>query len=98
MAKPTRIEHFHTSRGPKREAAILVIGVAAGALVLPSLIYLCGIAFLGRFDGSGLGRTYATVLFGLAQGSLASWCVVLGPYVLFQFFRGVYAWWCMRAA
>jgi len=93
MAISTWIARFRDARGSTREALIAALGLAAGALVLPLLIYLCGITFLGRYDGSGLGRTYATVIVGLAQGSAASFVVVLGPYVLFQFFRGLYAWW-----
>jgi hypothetical protein len=69
------------------------IGLALGALGLPALIYGCGIAALGRYEGGSLARTYQGVLGGLARGSIASWIVVLGPYLLWHLARILRAWW-----
>ncbi len=81
------------TEGWKRETLIALLWLAAGALLLPILIYLCGIAFLGSYEGGGLGSTFGTVLRGLGAGSPASWVVVAGPYVLFQLLRVLlYVW------
>lgn len=86
-------ELWSETQGWKREAVIALLWLAAGALLLPILIYLCGITFLGSYEGGGLGRTFGTVLRGIATGSPASWVVFAGPYVLFQLLRVlIYAW------
>ncbi len=66
-----------------RIAAALLL---CGALLLPLLIYLCGVTFLGSYDGASLAKTYATVYVGLTDGSASSWIVVLGPCLLFLLF------------
>jgi len=85
-------------RGWRREAWIALLWLAVGALLLPLLIYLCGITFLGTYDGAGLGRTFGTVLGGLAAGSPASWAVVAGPYLMIQLLRLLRLWWRVGAA
>lgn len=93
MERTSLVQLAAATQGWKREAIIAVMWLAAGALLLPVLIYLCGITFLGSYEGGGLGRTFGTVLRGLAAGSPASWVVVAGPYVLFQLLRVlIYAW------
>ncbi len=76
-----------------RELKIAVGLLVIGALLLPLLIFLCGVTFLGRYDGASLAKTYATVFVGLGSGSIASWVVVLGPYALIQLFRALHLWW-----
>ena len=83
---------FHGGR-VLRKLAPAGICLAVGALVLPALIYGCGIAALGRYEGGSLAKTYQGVLGGLASGSIASWIVVLGPYLLWQLARLLRAWW-----
>ena len=93
-------ESFPWLRGPAgRLAAPLVpavIGLALGALVMPALIYLAGTTALGQYEGGSLTRTYQGVLGGLHRGSVPSWIVVLGPYLLWQLWRLLRTWW--RAA
>jgi hypothetical protein len=70
-----------------------VVGLALGALVLPGLIYAVGIAALGQYEGASLAATYKVVLGGLARGSIASWVVVLGPFLLWYLGRLLLYWW-----
>src|ERR1700691_2575854 len=70
-------------------AVALVIGLG----VMPILIFYAGAATLGRYEGASLGRLYHTLLVGLAQASIASWVVFLGPYGLYLLFKGLRAWW-----
>lgn len=93
MERTSWIHLAVATQGWKREAVIALSWLAAGALLLPILIYLCGITFLGSYEGGGLGSTFGTVWRGLGTGSPASWVVVAGPYVLFQLLRVlIYVW------
>jgi hypothetical protein len=77
----------------KKNLIPAAIGLAAGGLVLPALIYAVGVAVLGPYDGGSLAGTYKVVLGGLAHGSIASWVVVLGPYLLWHLARLLRFWW-----
>ncbi len=70
-----------------------VLWLFVGAGVLPALIFLSGIALLGRYPGASLGSTYSSIFAGLEAASPASWGVVVGPYVLYLLFKAVIAWW-----
>ena len=72
-------------------------GVGGGVLLLPLLIFFTGALILGRYEGASLWRTYATVFVGLVHGSIASWVVVLGPYLLLLLQKGLRAWWRVGA-
>jgi hypothetical protein len=85
-------------RGWRREAWIAGLSLAVGALLLPIMIYLSGILFLGRYEGAGLGRTFATVLGGLADGAPSSLVVVAGPYLLCQLLRFLRGCWRFGAS
>jgi len=87
------IERARAARGWTREAWILALGLLAGAVLLPVVIYACGIAFLGSYPGAGLGRTFATILLGLRTGSWAAWIVFLGPYLWLQLLRALRVCW-----
>lgn len=86
------------SSGWRRQLWIALLLLAAGALLLPVLIFLCGITFLGPLDGGGLGRTFATVFSGLVDGSPSSWIVVAGPYGLFLLLRLLRLSWRLAGA
>jgi hypothetical protein len=77
----------------KKNLIPVAIGLIVGGLVLPALIYGVGVAVLGPYDGGSLGGTYKAVLGGLAHGSIASWVVVLGPYLLWHLARLLRYWW-----
>lgn len=70
-----------------------VLGLLAGAGLMPVLIFYAGVSTLGRYDGASLGGIYHSLFSGLAQASVASWVVLLGPYGLYLLFRGLRAWW-----
>lgn len=77
-----------------REALILLAALLLGFLVVPLLIWVVGNRILGTYihaqdptAGTGPARLLADYFYGLAHGSLAFWCVALGPYVLIGFLR-----------
>ena len=83
--------------GVARPLLVAVIGVAFGAVVLPALIFGCGVTLLGRYEGASIARVYGAVFDGLGRGSVASWIVLLGPYLLWQLFGLLRRWWLAAA-
>lgn len=75
------------------ELLIAAVGLILGLTLLPVLIFYAGVASLGRYDGAGLGRLYASLFEGLRESSVASWVVFLGPYGLYLLLRALRAWW-----
>jgi hypothetical protein len=57
------------------------------------LIYLAGTASLGAYEGASIGTLYRSLFDGMADGSVAAWSVVLGPYALFLLFLLLRRWW-----
>jgi hypothetical protein len=76
-----------------RQLLIAAALLCLGAGVLPALIFYAGSTLLGRYEEASLGNTFHTVITGLATPSIASWIVVLGPYLLFQLYRALGSWW-----
>ncbi len=79
--------------GLVKQLSIAGIGLAAGLVLLPILIYFAGVGLLGRYEGASLLHTYRSIYSGLSTGSVAAWIVVLGPYLLFLLWRALFAWW-----
>jgi hypothetical protein len=75
------------------ELSIAGMGLLAGVVLMPVLIFYAGVATLGRFDGASLGHLYTSLFEGLREASIASWVVLLGPYGLYVMFRALRAWW-----
>lgn len=83
--------------GVARPLLVAVVGIAFGAFVLPALIFGCGVSLLGRYEAASMARVYEAVFDGLGRGSVASWIVSLGPYLLWQLFRLLRRWWLAAA-
>ena len=75
------------------ELGLAALGLLFGVSIMPALIFYAGVATLGRYEGASLGRLYHSLFAGLAQPSIASWVVFLGPYGLYLLFKGLRAWW-----
>ena len=76
----------------------LELGIAAAALILglavmPVLIFYTGAATLGRYEGASVKAVYSSLFQGLAEASVASWVVFLGPYALYLLFKTLRGWW-----
>jgi hypothetical protein len=76
-----------------KQLGIAGIALVCGLGLLPPLIYVAGAAALGAYEGAGIGPLYRSVFKGMADGSLAAWSVVLGPYALFLLFQLLRRWW-----
>jgi hypothetical protein len=75
------------------ELALAALGLLFGVGIMPMLIFYAGAATLGRYEGASVGHLYHSLFAGLAQASVASWVVLLGPYGLYVLFKGLRAWW-----
>jgi len=72
---------------PKRELALLLLGLLLGLLAMPLLVWGAGMLALGPYANGGFGALLGDFLGGLARGSLACWLVLAGPYLVLSLFR-----------
>lgn len=93
MALNTSIVEWGRSRPWALESAVVVAALLAGVALMPVLIFYVGAAALGRYEGASLHALYASLFAGMQEGSIASWLVFLGPYLLYLLFRGLRVWW-----
>jgi hypothetical protein len=80
--------------GFRRELATLALALAFGLFAMPPLIWLAGHQTLGdyarSYSGTPTGGPFALwvdFVRGLAGGSLGYWTVLLGPWVIWKWFR-----------
>jgi hypothetical protein len=81
-------QHYSAARGLWRELLAVLICLALGVLLMPSLIFLAGRLALGPYARGNLFALWRDFLQALAGGSRAAWFVLLGPYLLFWLLRG----------
>jgi hypothetical protein len=93
MALNTTVASWARERPWAWESAVVVAALVAGVALMPILIFYAGAATLGRYEGANLRSLYSSLFVGLAEGSIASWVVFLGPYALYLLFRGLRVWW-----
>jgi hypothetical protein len=75
------------------ESAVVVAALLVGVALMPVLIFYAGVASLGRYEGASLQSLYNSLIVGIEEGSVASWVVLVGPYLLYLLFRGLRLWW-----
>jgi hypothetical protein len=75
------------------ELVLAALGLSLGVGLMPILIFYAGVSTLGRYEGASLGHLYRSLFTGVAQGSIASWVVLLGPYGMYLLFKGLRFWW-----
>ncbi len=93
MALNTSIADWTRGRPWALESAAVLAALIVGVALMPILIFYAGVEALGRYDGASLHALYASLFAGLQDGSLASWMVLLGPYVLYLLYRLLRLWW-----
>ena len=75
------------------ELVLAALGLSIGVGLMPMLIFYAGVSTLGRYEGASLGHLYRSLFTGVAQGSIAAWVVLLGPYGVYLLFKALRAWW-----
>ena len=93
MSFGTALKQLVKTRAWAVELAAVAAGLVIGLTLLPVLIFYAGVATLGRYEGASLGLLYSSLFSGLAQGSVAAWVVLLGPYGLYVMGKGLRGWW-----
>lgn len=67
------------------------VGLAFGLFVLPALIYSVGSALLGPYgEKAGLSTFYIDFFGDLADGTIRTWMIALGPLALVYLVRAVF--------
>ncbi len=72
---------------PQRELALALLGLLLGVLLMPLLVWVAGMVALGPYANGGFGALLGDYLRGLAEGSLACWLVLAGPYLVMSLVR-----------
>ena len=72
---------------PQRELALALLGLLLGVLLMPLLVWVAGMVALGPYANGGFGALLGDFLRGLAEGSLACWLVLAGPYLVMSLVR-----------
>jgi Oxidoreductase family, NAD-binding Rossmann fold len=79
------------AREPARNAVAAELGTQAladhRALLMPLLVWVAGTVALGPYANGGFGALLGDFLRGLADGSLACWLVLAGPYLVLSLVR-----------
>lgn len=72
---------------PQRELALALLGLLLGVLLMPLLVWVAGTVALGPYANGGFGALLGDFLRGLAEGSVACWLVLAGPYLVLSLVR-----------
>lgn len=70
-----------------REAAILLVLLFAGILLLPLAIYLVGQSVFGEYSGAGFSGFYVQLHHDIRDGQPVVWYLILSPYIIWQLLR-----------
>lgn len=72
----------------KREGFAALLLIVFGVAALPALVYLVGQEILGSYEGpDGLLSLYGAILESLVRGQIATWVLVLSPYLFILLIR-----------
>jgi hypothetical protein len=72
----------------KTESLTALILILLGFVILPVMVYLVGQFIIGDYEGDGgiLGL-FVAIYRSLGRGELATWILVLSPYLVVQLAR-----------
>jgi hypothetical protein len=93
LASDSAATHKAPERALAREGLLLAGALAGGALLLPLLIWVVGGTVLGPYPDGGPLRLLGDFMRLLAQGSLAAWIILWGPYLALSLARVTLALW-----
>jgi hypothetical protein len=86
-----------SARG-KRGSAIgtdvlwITLGLLAGALLIPPLIWVTGLIIIGPYANGGLWALWTDLIQSLQDGSWAAWVTLLAPATLAAIWRISWRW------
>lgn len=76
-----------------REVALFVVLLFFGFVLMPIAMYWLGQQLLGDFGGAGYGDFYGTLSGKFRRFDLATWFLVLSPWLVWQVLRLTLAGW-----
>lgn len=68
----------------------LALAAAAGAILLPMLLWISGRILLGSYENGGLIDLWLDFARELGQGGTAAWILLIAPYTFLQVGRLVW--------
>ena len=72
----------------KTESLTALVLILLGFVVLPVMVYLVGQVVIGGYEGDGgLLGLFIAIYRSLGRGELATWVLVLSPYLVVQLAR-----------
>ena len=71
----------------KKEAAVFLILLLIGLVLLPICIWVVGNAVFGAYEGAGYADFFGTLSGKIRSGNPVAWFLVLSPWIVWQCLR-----------
>jgi hypothetical protein len=71
----------------KKEAAVFLVLLLIGLVLLPICIWFVGNAVFGAYDGAGYSDFFGTLSGKIRSGNPVAWFLVLSPWIVWQCLR-----------
>lgn len=71
----------------KKEAAVFLVLLLIGLVLLPICIWVVGNAVFGAYDGAGYSDFFGTLSGKIRSGNPVAWFLVLSPWIVWQCLR-----------
>ena len=76
-----------------KEAALFVVLLFVGLVLMPIAIYVVGQQVFGEYGGYGYGEFFGDLSAKIRGGKAVAWFLVLSPYLVWQVLRlTVFCW------
>ena len=77
----------------KKEAAVFLVLLFVGLVLMPVCVWFVGNAIFGAYDGAGYSDFFGTLSAKIRSGNLVAWFLVLSPWIIWQCLRLIaFAW------
>lgn len=93
-SKKSTARSSQSKRGSAIRADVLwvVLGLLAGASLIPPLIWITGLIIIGPYANGGLWALWTDMIQALQDGSRAAWITLLAPAALAAIWRLSWRW------
>jgi hypothetical protein len=71
----------------KKEAAVFLVLLLIGLVLLPICIWVVGNAVFGAYEGAGYSDFFGTLSGKIRSGNPVAWFLVLSPWIVWQCLR-----------
>ena len=71
----------------KKEAAVFLVLLLIGLVLLPICIWFVGNAVFGAYEGAGYSDFFGTLSGKIRSGNPVAWFLVLSPWIVWQCLR-----------